>query len=146
MTAVMFRNHAHSRELSRRVAQLPSSHTVRKAADHWVVLGPTGLVVVGRCADDDVAAAAERCAGVAHELRDLLAGVTPWVPFVDAIVVADGEHHDLACTVVQLDLLVTALTVGPVTLDDDELVVLERGLRAVVGTLAVRRPRPLDPA
>lgn len=143
----MFRSHTHSRELSRRVAQLPASHAVRKAADHWIVLGPTGLVVVGRCADDDdVAAAAERCAGLAHELRDLLAGVTPWVPFVDAIVVAEGSHHDLACTVVPLDLLVTALTVGPVTLDDVELDLLERGLRSVVGSLATRRPRPLDPA
>jgi len=142
----MFRNHAHSRELSRRVAQLPSSHTVRKAAGHWVVLGPTGVVVVGRCVDDDVAGAAERCSAMAHELRDLLAGVTPWVPFVDAIVVAEGQHHDLACTVVQLDLLVTALTIGPVTLDDGERSLLERGLRSVVGMLSVRRPRPLDPA
>jgi hypothetical protein len=146
MTGVMFRNHAHSRELSRRVAQLPSSHTVRRTAGHWVVLGPTGLVVVGRCADGDVAGAAERCAAVAHELRGLLAGVTPWVPFVDALVVADGEHHDLACTVVQLDLLVTALTIGPVTLDEGELTVLERGLRSVVASLSVPRPRPLDPA
>lgn len=145
MNEAMFRNHAHSRELSRRVAQLPPTHTVRKAAGHWVVLGPTGLVVVGRC-EDDPPAAAERCAGVAHELRDLLAGVTPWVPFIDAIVVADGEHHDLACTVVPLDLLVTALTSGPVTLSDDELHLLERGLRSVTGSLATRRPRPLDPA
>lgn len=141
----MFRNHAHNGELSRRVAQLPSTHSVRKAAGHWIVLGPTGLVVVGR-ATDDVAGSAEHCAAVAHELRDLLADVTPWVPFVDALLVADEEHHDLACTVVQLDLLVTALTLGPVTLDDDERALLERGLRSVVGSLDVDRPRPLDPA
>lgn len=116
-----------------------------KVREHWVVVGPTGIFVVGR-AENDVAASAEHTLALAHELRERLGEVTPWVPFVDALVVADREVPDSACTIVDVDMLVRALTVGAPTLDDAALVTLRRHLPTAAAQLSPGGARPLDPA
>lgn len=118
---------------------------MHRTGDGWIVIGPTGIFVIGR-ADDDVVGAAGDLTGVAHELRDQLGEVTPWVPFVDTLLVADQERHDLACPVIELDSLSMALTVGARTLDEMELARLRHGLGQVLAQLADSGRRPLDPA
>lgn len=131
--------------MSRHVAALPDAFEVRRIGEAWVVLGPTGIFVVGR-GRRDLAVEAERTAELAHELRWRLAERIPWVPFVDALVVSEGDHAHLACTVVSVQMLVFALTGGTTTIDDDGLRQLRGVLPEVVQTLARQDPRPLDPA
>ena len=51
----VFRPHPNVREVSRRVARLPLDYFVSRVLDHWTVVGPTGVFVVGRSGDDLVA-------------------------------------------------------------------------------------------
>lgn len=141
----MFRSHPNAREVSRHVTELPVDYDVRRVRDHWVVVGPTGIFVVGR-ARGDVVASAEHTSALAHELRAGLSERIPWVPFVDALLVADGDHAGLACTVVRLDLLVVALTSGGANIDPHGLAQVEHHLPAVLHTMDDARRRPLDPA
>lgn len=120
-------------------------HEVRRVRDHWVVVGPTGIFVVGR-ARGDVATSAETTSALAHELRAALSEHIPWVPFVDALLVAHGDHSGLACTVVPLDLLVVALTSGGVSLDPRGMAQVNHHLPFVIRQMEDSRPRPLDPA
>ena len=141
----MFRSPQQVPELNRHVTELPPEFSVHRGGNTWIVLGPTGLFAIGR-ADDDVVAAAGHLAGVAHELRDLLGEVTTWVPFVDVLLIADQERHDLACAVIELDSLSMALTVGGRTLDEMALARLRHGLGQVLQRLGGSDRRPLDPA
>lgn len=125
--------------------ELPLEYVVQRVDDHWVVVGPTGIFVVGR-ARGDVAASAERTSALAHELRAALSERISWVPFVDAIVVATGDHGGLACTVVPLDLLVVALTSGGVTIDAVGLAQVQHHLPGTLGEIERAHRRPLDPA
>jgi hypothetical protein len=125
--------------------ELPLEYVVQRVDNHWVVVGPTGIFVVGR-ARGDVAASAEQTSALAHELRAALSERISWVPFVDAILVADGDHGGLACTVVPLDLLVVALTSGGVTIDVSGLAQVQHHLPATLGEIERAHRRPLDPA
>lgn len=141
----MLRTHANAREVSRHVAALPPDYEVQRAADHWVVAGPTGIFAVGR-AERDAVRDAERTSVLAHEVRATLSDLVPWVPFVDALLVvphdvlADPGAAALACTVVELDMLPTVLTTGAVTVRERELAEIQRLLPFVVDR--VRRDRP----
>lgn len=141
----MFRAHTSAREVSRHVAALPDRFEVRRLGAHWVVLGPTGIFVVGRTRRE-LAHETERTAELAHELRGRLAESVPWVPFVDALVVAEGEHHHLACTVVPVNMLVFALTAGAATIEPHGVDQLRPALDRAVAAMERPEPRPLDPA
>lgn len=95
---------------------------VRRISDHWVVVGPTGVFVVGR-GDSDIADAARGTATLAHRLRDRLSESIHWVPFVDALVLIENQNStqgsdlSLDCTVVEADQLHSVLTSGPESID-----------------------------
>jgi hypothetical protein len=118
------------------VMTLPDDYLVRRFRDHWAVVGPTGLFLVGRC-EGDTTACALRTAAAAHLLRTRLADVVPWVPFVNAVVVADEERADLACTVIDIDQLEGVLTDGHEVLDPSGLHALRHHLPGVVQGLEV---------
>jgi hypothetical protein len=141
----VLRSPSNAREVSRHVAALPPDYEVQRSGEHWVVAGPTGIYTVGR-AESDPARDAERTSMLAHELRAALSDEVPWVPFVDALLVAphdvltDPSAGSLACTVVELDMLRLALTTGAVTVHERELAEIQRLLPLVVDRM--RRDRP----
>ena len=131
-----------TRELLRRVTRLPDEYMVRRVRDHWAVAGPTGLFVVGR-AGGDLAESAHRTAVLAHQMRTLLSEEVPWVPFVDALLVAKHERNGLECTVVELDTLETTLTGGAQQIDTIELHQIKRRLPGIVQDIEATPVRPL---
>ncbi len=116
-----------------------------RLGEHWSVVGPSGIFVVGR-STGDVAESAAQTAALAHELRAALSETMMWVPFVDAIVVADREHHDLACTVVELDVLPHAIASGMGMLDATATAQVSREMPRAILALRDSSRRPLDPA
>lgn len=138
----MFKSQPNAREVSRQVTELPPEFEVRRLGEHWSIVGPTGIFVVGR-ATRDVARSAERTSAIAHELRGRLSQVISWVPFVDALLIADQEHADLACTVIELDMLVFALTWGGTTIDPIGLAQLQHHLPAAIRSMQSSTQRPL---
>jgi hypothetical protein len=117
---------------------LPDDYLVRRVREHWAVVGPTGLFVVGRC-EGDPAVCARLTAAVAHEMRTRLSEVVPWVPFVDPVVIAEQEHPDLDCAVIELDRLQSVLTEGPVVVDDYGLGQLRHHLPGVAQAMDLER-------
>lgn len=118
----MFLPQPNAREVSRQVARLPLDYFVCRSEEHWIVVGPTGIFVVGRSGEDPTASA-ELTVSLARRIRARLSDVIPWVPFVDPLLVA-GKHLDLPCTVVDIHSLEMALLCGPVAIDEvgvDEL-------------------------
>lgn len=138
----MFKSQPNAREVTRQVTELPPEFEVRRLGEHWSIVGPTGIFVVGR-ATRDVARSAERTSSIAHELRGQLSHLIPWVPFVDALVIADKEHSDLACTVIELDMLVFALTWGGTTIDPIGLAQLQHHLPTAIRSMQDTKQRPL---
>lgn len=112
----MFRPAPYARDVSRQVARLPLDYFVCRLAEHWIVVGPTGIFVVGH-ADDQPLASAEATVSLAHRLRADLSDVIPWVPFVDAMLVVE-DHLRLPCTVVDIGSLELALLSGPRAIDE----------------------------
>lgn len=98
---------------------------VRRIRDHWVVVGPTGVFVVGRGDIDagDISEVARQTASLAHRLRDRLSESIHWVPFIDALLIVEnqsngaGADEGLECTVVAADLLRSVLTSGPESIE-----------------------------
>ena len=147
----MFRPHPNAREVSRRVARLPLDYAVDRLGDHWIVLGPTGLFVVGR-AGDDLTADADVTVALAHRIRSHLSDVMPWVPFIDALVVTADADLSVPCTLVDIATLEMALLSGPISIDEVGLNQLRRHLPSVLegieaaADLDVGVAGPLDPA
>lgn len=110
---------------------LPDDFLVRRCADQWVVVGPTGLFVVGR-ANGDPAVSARETVAMARLVRTRLADLVPWVPFVNATVVGDRDRHDLSCPVVDLDGLGPLLRDGGDQLDEIALHGLRHHVPGVV--------------
>ncbi len=146
----MFRPHPNAREVSRRVARLPLDYAVSRLGDHWIVLGPTGLFVVGR-AGDDLATDADVTVALAHRIRSQLSDVMPWVPFIDALVVTAEADLSVPCTLVDIATLEMALLSGPLSIDELGLEQLRRHLPTVLehieaaADLGVGVTAPLDP-
>jgi hypothetical protein len=116
------------------VMTLPDDYLVRRLHDQWAVVGPTGLFLVGR-SEGDPASAARKTAAAAHLLRTRLADVVPWMPFVNAVVVADEERNDLSCSVIEVDQLEPVLIDGNRELDDGALQLLRHHLPGVVQSM-----------
>lgn len=138
----MFKSQPNAREVSRQVTELPPEFEVRRLGEHWAIVGPTGVFVVGR-ASRDVSRSADRTAAVAQELRAALSNDVSWVPFVDAIVVADQERSGLACSVVELDMLLYALTWGGNTIDPIGLAQMQHHMPGAIRSLQASKQRPL---
>jgi len=113
------------------VLTLSDDFLVRRCFDHWVVVGPSGLFVIVR-SDGDAAACAQRAVDHAHVLRSRLADELPWVPFVSAVVVADGDRHDLACPVVDIDDLTPFVQHGGRQIGDGALQLLRHHVPGAV--------------
>ena len=147
----MFRPHPNAREVSRRVARLPLEYAVNRLGDHWIVLGPTGLFVVGR-AGDDLTVDADVTVALAHRIRTHLSDAMPWVPFIDALVVTADADLSVPCTLVDIATLEMALLSGPISIDEVGLNQLRRHLPSVLegieaaADLGVGVAGPLDPA
>lgn len=117
----VFHPRTSTRDLIRHVTELPEAFMVRRIRDHWAVVGPTGVFVVGRGDVDgiDIGEAARQTATLAHQLRDRLSKSIHWVPFVDALLLVENQtsgttaDESLECTVVAADLLRSVLTSGP---------------------------------
>lgn len=137
-TSNVFKPRPSTPDVRVQVMTLPDDYLVRRMHDHWAVVGPTGLFLVGRC-EGDPAVCARRTASAAHRLRTSLADVVPWIPFVDAVVVADEERSDLSCTVIEIDQLEAVLTGGARVLDDAGLQLLRHHLPGVVQTIEFHR-------
>ena len=145
----MFRPHPNAREVSRRVARLPLDYVVERLDEHWIVLGPTGVFVVGR-AGDDLALDAEATIALAHRIRTQLSDVVPWVPFVDALLVTAEADLSVPCTIVDIATLEMALLSGPISIDEVGLSQLRHHLPTVLGRIEssadLGLSAPLDPA
>jgi len=147
----VFRPHPNAREVSRRVARLPLDYAVSRLGDHWIVLGPTGLFVVGR-AGDHLASDADVTVALAHRIRAHLSDVMPWVPFIDALLVTAEADLSVPCTLVDIATLEMALLSGPVSIDDVGLEQLRHHLPGVLeridasADLSIDVAAPLDPA
>ena len=122
---VVFRPHPNAREVSRRVARLPLDYFVCRLIEHWIVVGPTGIFVVGR-AGDDAATTAGVTLSMAQRIRTELANRIPWVPFIDALIVGGDDDVSLPCTVVNIGTLEMALLSGPVAIDEVGMVQLRQ--------------------
>ncbi len=138
----MFKSQPNAREVSRQVTELPPEFEVRRLGEHWAIVGPTGLFLVGR-ATRDVARGAERTTMLAHELRGQLSQRISWVPFVDPLLIADREHPDLACTVIELDMLLFALTWAGTTIEPIGLAQIQHHLPLAIRAMQGDAPRPL---
>ena len=141
----MFRTHPNARDLKRHVTELPVEFQVWRIGEHWSVVGPSGIFVVGR-ATRDVAESAAQTSALAHELRAALSETMTWVPFVDAFLVADREHHGLACTVVEVNMLAHALASGMGMLDATAAAQVANDMPRAIRTVQDTTRRPLDPA
>lgn len=141
----MFRTQPDAGDLKRHVTELPVEFQVWRLGEHWSVVGPSGIFVVGR-STGDVAEAASQTAALAHELRAALSETMMWVPFVDAVVVADREHQGLSCTVVELDVLPHALASGMGMLDATASAQVCREMPRAILAMRNSSRRPLDPA
>ena len=139
----VFRTHPNARELKRHVTELPVEFQVWRIDDHWSVVGPSGIFVVGRSTGDATEAAAQTAA-LAHELRAALSETMSWVPFVDAFVVADREHQGLACTVVEMNMLAHALASGVGMLDATATAQVSREMPRAIRSVQDPTHRPLD--
>jgi hypothetical protein len=127
----VFRSNPHARDVSRQVARLPLDYLVCRLADHWIVVGPTGLFVVGQVGDDPLGVA-EATLSLAHRVRSRLSDVVPWVPFVDSLVVSEEPNMSLPCTVVDIATLEMALLSGPVSIDSSGTAQLREHLPRVL--------------
>lgn len=117
---------------------LSDDFLVRRCVDHWVVVGPSGLFVVVR-SNGDLAASTQRALDQAHVLRERLADVLSWVPFVSAVVVADEDRHDLACPVIEIDGLGPFVQHGGRQIGDGALHLLRHHVPGVVQQIELDR-------
>lgn len=120
-------------DLSATLAQLPTHFLTFVLDGAWLVVGPTGVFVVTGD-EDGLDRAVTRVEARAIEMRAHLSNELDWVPFVDALVVSAEpvEDHgaDGPATVLPADLVISAITSGRQTVDDETLMKLTRiGLR-----------------
>lgn len=120
------------------IMTLPDDYLVRHCVEHWVIVGPTGLFVVGRSRGDIVRASADAIE-LAHQLRSGLADVLSWVPFVSSVVVADEARNDMGCPVVDMDGLGPVLQHGGRQIGDGALQVLRHHVPGVVQQIEHQR-------
>lgn len=99
------------------LAGLPGAYRAVALGAERLVAGPTGLFLVAPPAADGLEATASRLARRAADARVALARELAWVPFVDALVVADVEAAPGPATVVPAALLGRVLTEGSPILD-----------------------------
>jgi hypothetical protein len=108
--------------IDRTLGALPAGWRWLSHGRDRLVIGPTGAFAV---TDDQptVAQAAERIARAAGEVRDFLASVGSWAPFVDPLVVVGNRALPAhRATTVPGRLLGEVLTDGPQLLAEPEIV------------------------
>ena len=123
-------------EVHARVTTLPEEYLVRRVGDHWAIVGPTGLFLVGK-GEDQPEFAAGRTATAAHRLRNLLAEAVDVVPFVDPVLVTSEPESGHPCAMVELERLEGFLTSGPQVIPEGELQLLRHHLPAVITEIEI---------
>ena len=118
----MFRSVRAAPDVEAELRELPASHVSYLHEGSWVVLGPTGLFVVTDGSTGLYEAALTSVLG-AFRLRSDLATDLAWVPFVDALVVADDapSADELPCPAVPARMLRATVSEGPRTVDEATL-------------------------
>lgn len=81
----------HEAALDEVVRDLPEGYVALAFGDTHVVVGPTGAFALADAHGADIGEAAHRAVVVARELRQRLLEALSWAPFVDTLVVADGQ-------------------------------------------------------
>lgn len=114
------------------MAALPDDFTTRRFADRWVVIGPTGLFLIGVTESPSVTLL-EQTAIDAHLLRERLAEALDVVPFVEPVVVSHvtSTGHN-ACAMVEARHLSRLLLNGPMVIAEAELQLLRHHVPAVL--------------
>ncbi|MFZ4519291.1 MAG: hypothetical protein ACOYOP_12935 [Microthrixaceae bacterium] len=127
------------------VTTLPDDYLVRRFADFWAVVGPTGVFLVHRC-DGDRTTGGLATAAAALDLRNRLSEHVSPTPFVTAVLVVDDEGTPEpadGCTVVAVGELRTLIEDGPTVLDDWHLHGLRLHLPGVVQALELEPRAPI---
>ena len=109
--------------LAESLAELPESYRIVALGPGDLVVGPTGMFLVGD-GGRNPRVAASRLARLARRCRQLLASELGRAPFVDVLVVASHRHEVDGASVVSPHILLHTLTVGPALLDDTTVVEL----------------------
>lgn len=101
---------------------LPSTATVYVLDEAWLVVAPSGIVVLTEDRGD-LTSAALRAAEMADAVRSRLSEELAWVPFVDAMCATTvvGFDPDQPCLVVPADLVEFSVTGGPRSIDAETL-------------------------
>ena len=123
----VFRSPKAAADVQQQLLQLPVEHVTYQIEGGWLVIGPTGLIVLTED-DGDLESAARRAVDRAQEVRERLSQELVWVPYVDALVATDDPDgpRQLPCLAVPADLITPAIVEGPTTIDDDTLARLAR--------------------
>ena len=101
--------------------RLGTAHIAFQVDNGWLVVGPTGLFVIGT-ADRDCATVANRLVVLARGLRNRLANELTLVPCVDALLVCDPpDDVELPCLTIGVGNLRSMIADGPRTVDADTL-------------------------
>lgn len=108
---------------------------VRKVADLWLIVGPTGLFVVGQAGSDPLGDA-RRAVDMAQRLRELLSLRMAWVPFVDALLIGGRPSDEPACPIVRPSMLESVLLDGRSRIELSTMFEVRRYLPGIAQELA----------
>ncbi|MEI2639955.1 MAG: hypothetical protein V9F03_13315 [Microthrixaceae bacterium] len=123
-----------------RIAELSDEFLVRRVHEDWLIVGPSGLFVVGR-AGADASDDANRTLHIAQLLRERLSLHMAWVPFVDVLLVSDRRSNEVGCSVVRPSMLESVLTDGHQRIELSTLFELRRLLPGLAQELTVESSR-----
>jgi len=116
--------------LAETLAGLPDNYRIISLGQGHLVVGPTGMCLVGD-GERNLRSVARRLAALARRCRYVLAGELEQAPFVDVLVVASGRgHHVDGASVVSPHMLIHTLTAGPAMLNEDGIARVARAVEA----------------
>lgn len=123
--------------IERAVEALPRRWRGLTLGTEHLVVGPTGAFALTD-AVPTIEQAADRVARAATDIREFLATVGSWAPFVDPLVVVDGPVVAVArATIVPAHLLGGVLAHGPHVLTDVEVIRIAERLESRHARVAV---------
>jgi hypothetical protein len=105
--------------IDRALDSLPSEYHAMAAGRERLVVGPTGAFAL-TTPEPDVETAASRVGQAAADVRSWLVAALSWAPFVDALVVVEGEGGRVdSVGLVPSRLLARMITDGPQVIDHE---------------------------
>jgi hypothetical protein len=119
--------------IDRALDSLPSGYRAMASGRERIVVGPTGAFAL-TTPEPDVETAARRVGRTAEAVRSHLVAALSWAPFIDALVVVEGDGGRVENVgVVPGRLLARMITDGPQVLDHElvDRMVIEIDRRSV---------------